>query len=369
MSEKAYEKLVDTLFQMGGAVPLVRCDEFDELIRELFTLEEADLAGDMPPGMNPLEYICEQVGRPMENIVPLLEKMADKGLVIHRNRHQKDYYKLMSVLPGFFEFQFMKGNTTEKDRKLARLFKAYFDKAWGLVDETHLKIFKNLPPFSRVIPVEKEITAGNEVHPFEKVSEYIKDAEYVSVSTCYCRHHGELLDDPCDKPKENCLAFGPAAKFIDERGYGRLIAEEEALRILDEAEKAGLVHMSSNTSKHIDFICNCCPCHCGIIKSFLDLEMPAMGAVSNYRLKIDEEACLGCETCVEHCPLNALEVKDDLVQVDLKQCIGCGLCNTVCPEESLSMELIEDPVAPPLDGKALTASVMESIQKTMENQG
>jgi len=364
-----FEGLVDNLFNAGGTVPVMRCDELTVLLRELFSLQEADLAARMPPGVNPVEVISQAVDRPEAEIVPLLESMADKGLVFHQKRGDRAHYKLMPVLPGFFEFQFMKGGTTDRDKRLARLFKDYFDRAWSMTEGADPRILKGLTPFSRVIPVEKEVPEFSEIQTHEKVSEYIRNAEFISVSTCYCRHHGELLGEPCDRPKENCMAFGPNAQYAAERGYGRLVSAEEALRILDESEEAGLVHMSSNTSKYIDFICNCCPCHCGILQSFLRMDMPALGAASAFRLKIDEETCMGCEACVERCPMDALRMEEDTARVDLKRCIGCGICNSACPEEALSMERIQDADAPPWDRKALTTAVLESIRKASEALG
>ncbi|MCL0057399.1 hypothetical protein M1N50_03685 [Dehalococcoidia bacterium] len=61
--------------------------------------------------------------------------------------------------------------------------------------------------FARVISVEAEIPAGVEIHPYDRVSEYVSMADYIAVSVCYCRHRGELLGRPCDKPKEVCLIF------------------------------------------------------------------------------------------------------------------------------------------------------------------
>ena len=363
MNVDVYEKLTDALMQAGGTIPVVKCDEFTILIQELFIPEEAALAAAMAPGVHSIDKISEHTGRPIEEIMPLLESMADKALVFHQKRNGKDCYKLMPVLPGFFEFQFMKGGTTEKDYRLARLFQDYFDKSWSLTDGVDPKILKSLTPFSRVIPVEKEIAGGSEIHPYEKVSEYIRGAEHVSVSVCYCRHHGDLLGQSCRKPKENCMSFGPNAQFAADRGYGRLVSQEEALRILDEAEEAGLVHMSSNTTKYIDFICNCCPCHCGILKSFSSMEMPSLGSISAFRLKISREDCIGCEACVERCPMKALAMEDDVVAVNLKRCIGCGICNSACPEDALSMERIANAPAPPWDRKALTAAFLESMQK------
>jgi len=361
MSNELYDRLIDNLMLIGGAVPIYKCEEFTALIQALFNPEEAELAAGMPLGMQAVEAISEQVDRPADTIVPLLERMTDKGLVFHQVRNEKTHYKLMAVLPGFFEFQFMKGETTDHDRKMAHLFKAYFDKMEEFTVGASLELMRKITPFSRVIPVEKEVAGGSEIQPYQALSDYIQKSEFISVSTCYCRHYGELLGDPCDKPKQNCMAFGPNAKFTSERGYGRLVSKEEALQVLDDAEKAGLVHMSSNTSKYIDFICNCCSCHCGVVKSLQELDLPSMGAVSSYRLKIDEEACIGCEDCVERCPTNALAVEDEMVQVDLRRCIGCGLCNSACPSEALSMEPREDAPSPPWDHKALNEAIMESI--------
>ena len=128
MSDNVYERLIDNLMRVGCAVPIYKCEEFTALIKELFTPVEAKLAAALPMGMQPLEAISGHVNRPGDVIEPLLESMADKGLVFHRVRKGKSEYKLMAILPGFFEFQFMKGGTTEDDHKMARLFKNYFEK-------------------------------------------------------------------------------------------------------------------------------------------------------------------------------------------------------------------------------------------------
>ena len=366
MSHEIYESLTDALATIGGAIPVVRCEEFTALIKELFTPAEAALAAAMPPNLNSARAIADYVKRPEGEIIPLLESMADKGIVFHQRRKGESCYKLMAVLPGFFEFQFMKGGYTDHDKKLARLFKEYFDQMSEMSATADPRILKKIAPFARVIPVEKEIPPGTWIQPYEKVSEYISSAEYITVSTCYCRHHGELLGRPCDKPKENCMAFGPNAQYAAERGFGRLVSKEEALHILDEAEKAGLVHCCSNTSKYIDFICNCCPCHCGIVQSLLRIDMPSLAAISTFRLNIDEDACTACEACVDVCPMKALKVEHDVVQVDRQRCIGCGVCNVACPVGALTMEHIPDAPTPPRDRKELTAAIMSSVQHAVE---
>ena len=55
------------------------------------------------------------------------------------------------------------------------------------------------------------------------------------------------------------------------------------------------------------------------------------------RLLIDEEACTGCEACVEECPYGALEMKGDVVTVN-DRCTFCGACVDVCPVEAIALE-------------------------------
>ena len=53
---------------------------------------------------------------------------------------------------------------------------------------------------------------------------------------------------------------------------------------------------------------------------------------------VDSEKCTGCESCVESCPLDAIEMKDDIAVVDEDTCGDCGACVDACPVEAISME-------------------------------
>ena len=54
-------------------------------------------------------------------------------------------------------------------------------------------------------------------------------------------------------------------------------------------------------------------------------------------VKIDVEKCVGCGTCVEECPSDALSLEDEIAVVDDDLCVECGLCIEVCPSEALSL--------------------------------
>ena len=360
MHEQAYEKLTEALSMRGGAIPAIKCPELYALLRELFTPEEAALASQMP--MNPIPAIdlAAEIGRDPGEVERILEGMANKGLVLSRGRGGVNHYQLMQLVPGIFEYQFMKGEVNDRAKRLAHLFEDY---SAVTSQAAHNRTVAVDFPFARVIPIEMEITAGVEVQPYDRVSHYIENSEYITVATCYCRHHGELLGRPCDKPKDVCLFFGPSAKFIAERGFGRSISRKEALEVLDRAEEAGLVHCTSNTGKYIEFICNCCTCHCGILQSLKSASTPSSGAVSGFILMVDEDKCMGCGDCIDRCPMDALSMQDDIVVRDADRCIGCGLCVSACPTGGLRMEPSPDRLLPPWDRPSLNAALLASMKK------
>lgn len=365
MAESVYEEIADALSLRGGTLPVLKCREFSGLLEELFTPEEAEMAARLPIGPVTADAFAREVADgDTERVRNLLEALADKGIVFAAERDGVMGYTLMPVLPGIFEMQFMKGEVSERAKKLARLFDDYFAVAAAAVSKKvdAAAAGKVGFPFARVITVEQEIPTDVSVHPYDRVSKYIDQAEYVAVSVCYCRHHGELLQNPCDKPKDVCMTFGPQAKYVAERGFGRLVSKEEARQVLDRSEEAGLIHCSSNTGKYVSYICNCCACHCGIIRSIKSGIIP-MGAVSSFIVTVDEDECSGCGSCVDRCQMEALTLDGDSVVRDAGRCIGCGLCISVCPTEALKLGLREGAVVPPGDLRELRLSLMSAMQE------
>ncbi|NLL51343.1 MAG: 4Fe-4S binding protein [Peptococcaceae bacterium] len=46
---------------------------------------------------------------------------------------------------------------------------------------------------------------------------------------------------------------------------------------------------------------------------------------------IDEETCINCGSCRQHCRFEAIKESDGKYEVDVFACEGCGVCEAICP--------------------------------------
>jgi ferredoxin len=339
-NDTAYEKLIGALNARGTSLPAIKCPEFFALAEELFTQQEAAIACAMPLGYSTLEDIAENLKvKDLEQLHRQLETMADKGLIELKKENGKKLYQFLPLIPGIIEYQFMKGNVDERSKKIAYLFKAY-SKATSTAFRSAEppKVEKSAP--ARKIPVNKGISDQAVILPYRQTRQAILDAEYIAAGTCMCRHQGALIGKPCTKPTDNCMLFGETARFAVERGFSKALTRDEAIKMLDAAEKAGLIHQYSYVPGHdYSVLCHCCKCHCGIIYGANKSPVPGQAVTARYLVKLDDDACTACEACIERCEMGALKMVDGKLRRDEKRCIGCGLCMYVCPTDALSIDL------------------------------
>ena len=346
-----YERLREILDAHPATAPKTK--SIDEILRLLFTPEEAALAVHMSFKYKSVSKIAQVAGVTEENAKKNLESMANKGIIYSRNKEGEKFYGLLPLIPGVFEFPFMKGGGTPMHKRLGELWEEYHHEALGAS-------FAGQPtPLMRVVAVEKSIKAENRVHPYEEVRNFIRDAKYIALTQCACR----VSVAKCDKPKEVCLIFEEMAEFLVERGFARHISKEEGMKVLDEAEKAGLVHTSNNSSDKALLICNCCPCCCTVLRGMTQLKQPHAFEPSRFEARVISENCNGCAICAEErCPMKTIEMKNDVAVVNAASCIGCGLCVSGCPMDAIVLE--ERKQLP-----AIPATVTEMGAKVLQEKG
>ena len=358
MYDQVYKHLFETMAKRGGMFPGMDIPEFYELATVLFTPMEAKISNVIPRGFSPAAVIAEAMGEKEAEITPVLEEMAHKGLLYTGKNDGAVLYAGPPFVPGIFEYQFMRGSNTDRDKTLARLIRDYKNAV-----KKARRPNKNAYPSMRVITVDRTIEASNHIHTYDQVKSYIENYEPLAVGTCYCRHQAKLIDETshCGKPDDVCLQLGKGAQFVIDRGMGREITKAEAMEILNRSEEAGLVHCTNNR-QDIDFLCNCCACHCVILQNALAHPKPGLAVNSGFQPQWIDDRCTACETCIERCPMETVQMgSNDIPSANMDRCIGCGICATGCPEEAIVMVERAGIPAPPPDRKALK----EEIKKRM----
>lgn len=68
---------------------------------------------------------------------------------------------------------------------------------------------------------------------------------------------------------------------------------------------------------------------------------PPIPTPEHFRGKIcyDKEKCIGCKLCLQVCPSEAIEFKEEekKIRILLARCTFCSQCNDICPVSCLSM--------------------------------
>jgi NAD-dependent dihydropyrimidine dehydrogenase PreA subunit len=325
--------------------------EILEILATFFPPEEAKVAigcGFLP---RPTPDIARRAGVSVEEANVALEAMADKGLVFAREKEGAWGYALLPIMPGIFEFPYMKGVRDETLTRLAGLWESYLLRLAEGMDSAEI-------PFARVIPIQEEVENEPQVLTCEKVYELIENASVVGLSHCACR----TAFSNCDGPLEACMVFEETCTYLVDRGYARYITKDEMKQLLREFDAAGLVHNVNNSADKLQFVCNCCPCCCGFLRGVKELNVPNFLATSGFLARVDEGLCSGCAVCEERCPMDAIEMVDDVPVVDLDRCIGCALCVTGC--DTGAMELVRREAAP-----EVPASMREMAVEVLRRKG
>jgi NAD-dependent dihydropyrimidine dehydrogenase PreA subunit len=346
MSEKLWSKLIQLIGKAGLALPVN--DTLIKIMQTIITEEQAKFLQIFRRPTLTIDRIKQKSDLDGPELEAMLNNLMHEGVIISSFNEDSEImeYNLAPFLPGIFEHTLMRGGISEKEKKLAILYEKLFEELKELVQSNYdifLPQAKSRSPGTRIVPVEEQVDVKQQIIlPYEEITKILEKYDTFGVATCYCRHKQDLIGDPCklDAPRENCLIFGNYAQHLIEQEFIKPISREDALKTLKESENYGLVHTAFHLPEDPEYnenaICSCCKCCCGT----LDLHhrgLTAMNTLSSYLAKVNEEDCVGCGTCVEKCPMEAVELQDTIAAINEDKCIGCGICAHHCPEESMTL--------------------------------
>ena len=359
MAPKVFRELLEVMKSRGGPYAGLDISEFFALVEELFDPEEAEINNALPRKPTPISEVAAKTGRSPKNVSEILERMAVRGLCGVSKASDGELYRGLPFMPGIFEFIFIGGGESKREKTVARLIHAY-KKAY--LEATGVE--KISYPLTRVIPVARTIRAGNTIHTYDQVMTYIDKNDVIGVGACYCRQAAKLRGEELHgMPVGVCMWFGEMAENLTERLGGRRVTKDEAREIVERCEEAGLIHMSRNTTDEIDFMCNCDRWHCEVVGQVLKQPRPGLVFNSGFRPAFDAERCVACATCIDRCPPEALTMGEaDVPVVNTDRCFGCGVCATGCPERAIAMENKPDFPSPPKTPRELVAALKNSAQ-------
>jgi Na+-translocating ferredoxin:NAD+ oxidoreductase subunit B len=319
-----YEKLRKRLDDMGTGFPATQTGIEIKILKRLFTEADAELFLSLSPMLETPDSIAARLNLEREPTARHIEDMATRGLLFRQKKNDVTRYAAVPFVVGIFEYQL-----NSIDETFARDMEVYHREAFG--DSYHTGT-----PVLRTIPINRELVTEWPIAPYEDIMKILDNQKNIAVAPCICRTMAKKDGRGCDKPMEACFVFGSHASFYVDNGMGRFITSEEAKEIARKNEAAGLVMQPFN-AQLMGGMCSCCGDCCGMLRSLKMQANPAAAVKSNYYAVVDGNACTGCETCLDRCQMDAIDIVEGKARINLKRCIGCGLCISTCPTDAVQL--------------------------------
>ena len=318
--DDVYERLAAGLDGLANGFPRTESGAELGILRHVFSEDEARVAAALTGRPAAAAEVARRAGLDPATVEATLSGLADRGAIWTAPVGDATGYRLAPFIVGFYEDHLLR----TRDPEFARFVEEYLVGGGS-------GFMSAQPAIHRVVPA-RAATDAEWVLPYDDVRAILARASSFRVGSCDCRlQQDELGTRRCDFPLEVCLLFS----FTESPAEEGSITQEEALAVLDEAERVGLVHTVSNVAEGVGYVCNCCGCCCAFLRGVTTWGIEHAVAEANYVAEIDGETCEACGTCAERCQVGAIvEARDGVYAVRRESCIGCGLCVTGCPSEA-----------------------------------
>ncbi|MBR2675466.1 MAG: FAD-dependent oxidoreductase [Solobacterium sp.] len=240
--------------------------------------------------------------------------------IIEQNRDNADHhiqYLVPKWVVGSGEYMVEHPTLPDEHPEVATMF--------NLAPQEPLELAAKLVPPGgagigmHVIPVEKAIEAESQSVSVEHLSHWLEKYDTFCTMVCACRKAQRIRGEGVgDIEGYMCIGVGDIAEFLVTSGKdAHYITREEAMEIIERAERKGYVHQITNLDgpNRIVGICNCSPGSCYGLRTSQLFNTPNMSR-SAYRAHVDTEKCVACGKCVEVCPAGAAKLGQKLCRAD-----------------------------------------------------
>jgi Pyruvate/2-oxoacid:ferredoxin oxidoreductase delta subunit len=244
-----------------------------------------------------------------------------------------------------------------------RLWTDFFFEEWRYViaKVQHDNRLTKGATFHRILPALQALAMSPHIPPedilwYENLDAALKRANQIVSVRCVCRAQYHK----CNNKEELCMhltlndGFSPPMdRWTDLKHY----TYQEALDELYAAEDAGMCHLCQNFPR-LEETCNCCDDCCRVINPLINCQEDydiADPHKSRFQASINQDACNGCQTCMERCMFKAVEMvktenqKKLKARIIAKKCMGCGLCVYTCPQKAIRFDIVRPPNFIPFD--------------------
>ena len=342
-SRAAYSRLVDRLNRFPQGAP--PSDLLYSILHMLFSESEAALVALLPIRPFTAEAASRVWKRSEMEARNILEKLAQRGILLDAEEEGRTVYVLPPPMAGFFEFSLMRVRKDVDQKMLSELFYQYLN-----VEEDFIRqlFTEGETQPGRVFVDEQALPASVslQVLDFERASEVIRTASHRAIGMCYCRHKMSHLSRACDAPMDICMTFNGTAASLIRHDIGRSCDVEECLDLLQTARESHLVQFGENVREEVSFICNCCSCCCEAMIAARRFGVLHPVHTTNYIPAIDEQKCNGCGKCASACAVEAIGLvsahdphtqKRKKARLNEELCLGCGVCVRTCSRNAITL--------------------------------
>lgn len=355
ITKNGYAQLLERLNRFPQGAP--PSETLYKILALLYSEKEAQLVAQLPIKPFTVELASHVWKTDRKSAQKTLETLASRGLLLDVDDHGTQRYVLPPPMAGFFEFSLMRTRGDIDQKLLSELYYQYLN-----VEESFIKdlLCQGETKPGRVFVQEAVLTSENAVQVLdhERSSTVIRNAQYIGISMCYCRHKMSHLGKACQAPMDICMTFNNCARSLSMNGLARLVDQTECMELLESAYEHGLAQFGENARETVSFICNCCGCCCEAMVAARKHGFLHPVQTTNFMPSISLDNCSGCGRCVNACPVEAMALVSahdphaahkKKARVIEEICLGCGVCVRSCPHQCISLQFRKERVITPVN--------------------